>query len=101
MLDSLYPIIITATESHGVDRIAIPHRMGIPFPKGALSNADELSLFDQNKLVMPFQHKVLSHWPDSSVRWLLIDFKLTVNKNSEAFYQLLPGNTTTSISQSI
>ncbi len=97
MSDRIYPITITATETHGIDRWAIPHRMGIPFPKGVLSDANQLRLQKLTQQAIPFQHKALSHWPDNSIRWLLVDFRLSAQKNTDTTYQLLPGKATAAV----
>jgi hypothetical protein len=86
----IYPIKITVTESCGIERRAIPHRVGIPFPQGVLFKADKLALMDQGGNQRPIQHKAISFWPDGSIRWLLMDFTLTVESNSQSVYQLLP-----------
>ncbi len=93
MPENVFPIKITATEILGIDRQAIPHRIGIPFPRGVLNNGSKLQLVDQKtNLPIKFQQKTLAFWPDNSVRWLLIDFKLDLNKGAETSYLLLPHN---------
>ncbi len=53
-----------------------PLTTGLPFPKGALGDAGELSLAAGGQVV-PVQARALDHWSDGSVRWVLLDAQVT------------------------
>ena len=58
----------------GIDRKNEPVTVGIPFPKGVLSEKNgipQLSLEGTDE----FQFRTLARWPDESVSWTLVDFQ--------------------------
>src|ERR1041384_5963026 len=67
----------------GADRKRWPVRFGVPFPKGALSNASSLALIDEKRRV-PFQAQITNRWPDGSVKWAsvlaLVDLRVSKKK---------------------
>jgi len=65
-----------------------PYRIGVPYPKGVLSNLEGLKL-DFNGEAVPFHVTPLAKWFDGSVKWLLLDFQASVNANDNALFQLL------------
>lgn len=85
-------IPLTVTEPVDVQRVADPVSGGIPFPRGALSDAHiaRLALADaQGRRVDSLQRPVaLGHWNDGSVKWLLLDFLADVPANGEARFTL-------------
>ena len=70
------PIIIE--EYAGIDRANEPVTVGIPFPKGLLTDASSLSLIDPEKGPLPLQTQTLADWPDKSLKWVLLDFQTEV-----------------------
>jgi hypothetical protein len=48
--------------------------VGVPFPKGALSQEKCLTLFDPEWSATALQTSPLAHWSDGSIKWLLLDF---------------------------
>lgn len=48
---------------------------GMPFPKGELQDAKRIRLRDSKGDEIPVQTRVLSEWPDGSVRWLFLNFE--------------------------
>ena len=52
--------------------LPFPVSLGVPFPQEATSGNDGYLLRLQN-LTLPVQTRCLSHWPDGSARWLLLD----------------------------
>jgi hypothetical protein len=59
------------------DRTAAwPITTGVPFPRGALSNAEQCRLVDDTGAEQPLQARVAATWEKEgqSVRWLTIDF---------------------------
>lgn len=51
-----------------------PVTAGIPFPKGALPDAQKLSLRDASGAPVRLQSRATDLWPDGSVRWVLLDW---------------------------
>jgi hypothetical protein len=61
----------------GIDRIQEPVTVGIPFPKGILSEKNgvpQLAL----EGVREYQFRTLAKWPDGSMKWVLVDFQTSV-----------------------
>jgi hypothetical protein len=67
------PIIIE--ETAGIGRRNEPVTVGIPFPRGALTSADQLVLRDPAAGPLPLQTQTLATWPDGSLKWVLLDFQ--------------------------
>jgi hypothetical protein len=53
---------------------AEPVTVGLPFPKGSLTNPTCLALLDGEGRAVPIQATPLARWSDESVKWLLVDF---------------------------
>ncbi|MEA3467742.1 MAG: hypothetical protein U9R57_05890, partial [Thermodesulfobacteriota bacterium] len=70
------PIIIK--ESAGIPRIQEPVTVGIPIPKGVLTDPVRLSLIDSDQTDIPLQATPLAHWPDGSIKWILLDFQARI-----------------------
>ncbi len=63
-----------------LDSGSFPIQCGIPFPKGALWNKDNVRLLAADGTEIPCQTVVRSRWghhPESSIRWLGLDFQAT------------------------
>jgi len=69
---------ITVVEPSGVVRSGWPVTSGVPFGIGELISADAVSLRrgEAGGPEVPLQTEILSRWPDSSIRWLLLDFQV-------------------------
>jgi len=67
---------LTVAEPSGVARKGWPVTSGVPFGRGALTDADAAALFDADGREVPLQTEALAAWPDGSVRWLLVDFQV-------------------------
>lgn len=63
------PIVIEAGGGIGGDVGVQPVRFGLPFPIGELHAAPVLEL-SQDLQALPVASRILSFWPDGSVRWL-------------------------------
>ena len=53
------------------DRVAEPVTVSIPFGQGKLPDADHFVIDDDGE-ALPSQQRALAHWPDGSVKWLLV-----------------------------
>lgn len=65
----------------GIDRVGEPVTVGIPFPKGMLSESSgvpQLALRGAEY----YQFRTLARWPDGSVKWALIDFQTNIKSGS-------------------
>ena len=72
-------------ETLGLTRSRWPLSTGVPFPRGKLPDAAHLTLSDGSTPI-PVQTRVLSRWPDGSVRWALLDWQADVKaKQSHRF----------------
>jgi len=67
-----------------------PFTVGVPFPPGALRSAGEACLFDGDAELY-CQRKVLTAWPDGSVRWLLLDFQVDLPAGAGKALRLVYG----------
>ena len=51
-----------------------PVTLGVPLPRGSLRDPAMLRLLDSESNPVPLQTTALSHWPDGSIKWVLLDF---------------------------
>ena len=74
-----YKFTLTAkTELH---RHGEPVTCGVPWPKGILQKESDLRLFDESGNIVTLQTRVLDHWRDGSVRWVLCEWQADFPKN--------------------
>ncbi len=83
---------ITVTEAAGVARVAFPFSRGIPFPAGQHKDLAAHQVFAPGGKAVPTQSRVLSRWPDGTVKWLLVDFQADVSAGGQSHYELGPGS---------
>lgn len=74
--DGHAPLIVQ--ESSGIERTDEPVTLGVPFPKGLLYQASRLRLGDPRSSALPLQVQPLAHWSDGSLKWILLDFQVSV-----------------------
>jgi hypothetical protein len=67
-------------------RLGEPVTCGIPWPRGVLTEVSGLVLSDAEGHSTPLQARPLDHWPDGSIRWLLLDWQARVD--GETHYRL-------------
>lgn len=79
---------ILATEEHGVARINEPVTLGLPLPRGTLTDVSRLSLRGPTNEPVPLQCTGLNRWSDGSVKWALLDFQVNVTGRDTAVYEL-------------
>jgi hypothetical protein len=68
---AVVPILVTSTVPLSSCQ---PVTVGIPLPKGLVTQSDTLFLRDQDGTIAPLQTAPLARWHDGSVKWLLVDF---------------------------
>jgi hypothetical protein len=81
-------ILIHIEEKNGIFRKAQPVTIGVPLPKGLILDSKRLALQDENKNENNCQIDVLAFWPDKSVKWVSLNFKVDIKSNSEVIYYL-------------
>ena len=65
-----------------------PVSSGVPIPPSALASASQCRLLDRAGRPVPAGFHELSHWPDGSVKWLLVSAVTALAKREEATYTL-------------
>jgi len=70
-----------------IDCKDLPFSGGIPFPRGQLKSLEQLELVDNQGSNIPFQSKILSLWPDKSIKWTSVTLQsgLTPNREGRLF----------------
>ena len=71
-------LILTVQEESGIERRAWPVTRGVPLPQGAVAECADLWLEDARGRAVTLQSRPLSHWPDGSIKWVLVDFQADV-----------------------
>lgn len=79
-------------EPSGIQRSNWPVSRGIPFKEGTLKDPSLVVLLDQNNEPLPIQTRILSSWPDGSIKWLWIHFQATLESQAKVEYQLIVDN---------
>lgn len=80
-------VALTVKETTGIRRYRYPVGVRVPFPKAALSSADNARL-TLNGTEVPGQFTSESQWPDGSVQWLAVDLNAEIGPNEEQKYHL-------------
>jgi len=77
-------------EPAGVTRTNASVTSGVPFARGELRSPDavEIVAADAPTQQLPLQTEVLSRWPDGSVKWLLLDFQVTLSPHQESHFRV-------------
>ena len=81
-------------ELAGTDRSEIV-TSGVPLGKGVLRDGTQCRLLAANGAEVPFVGTVLARWPGGTVKWLLLDFRLSVPAGQTADLTLECGVTPT------
>lgn len=66
--------VMRLEEPVGLDRANWPVGLGFPFARGELKDLSSLAVFSPDGKPRPVQAKVLSRWPDGSIRWAHVFF---------------------------
>ncbi|MBM4045144.1 MAG: hypothetical protein FJ279_08520 [Planctomycetes bacterium] len=75
-MDGVIPLPIE--EPDGITRRGFPVTQGVPFPRGILRDVNRVRLLDEDGRESDLQARPLAHWPDGSIKWLLVDFQVDV-----------------------
>jgi hypothetical protein len=67
-----------------------PVSVGIPLPRGRLREPGRVAVRIGARSTLPAQARPLEHWPDGSVRWLLVDFLLPPGSAGTSSAALVP-----------
>ena len=66
-----------------------PVTRGVPLPEGMLRGTDGLSVAHPDGARVPTQFRVIGHWSDGSVKWVLVDFQADADPSGRAVYTLM------------
>lgn len=69
------PLAFSVVERDGIARQAEPIRIGLPLPRGCRTTPPTGLDGDDGRRVA-IQSRALAHWPDGSIKWLLIDARI-------------------------
>lgn len=75
-------IPLTVLETAGVARRAAHVVSGVPLTRGMARSAEELDLRAEDGTPLHCQYTPLNRWPDGSIKWVLLDFRLSLNAGS-------------------
>lgn len=65
---------------------AVPLKTGVPFPIGALSSTDQLRLENLDEATeIPAQFNALAHWPDGSLKSVLVQTQLNLAPTTSSY----------------
>lgn len=67
--------------------------VGVPLPRGAVGNDGRFAFEDADGTLRPAQTRVAGSWPDGSVRWAVVDFRLDLGAERQpgALVAMRPG----------
>lgn len=65
-----------------------PFRVGVPLPQGIVSNTSSLSLRSEAGEIEGCDFEETAHWPDRSVKWVLLEFVLAPGERNVVTYNL-------------
>ena len=75
-------------ENIGIDRINEPVTIGVPVPKGLLRDRSWGTITNHSGANVPIQITPLAHWPDRTVKWILVDSQISMQAGSEERHSL-------------
>lgn len=80
---------IRIDEEFGYARVNEAIRLGVPFPRGLIYDAAEIAMSDSHERKIAHQCRVLANWPDRSIKWMLLDALVCVERNECAQFSLI------------
>jgi hypothetical protein len=81
-------VSINIEEESGISRKSQPVSLGVPVSKGLIFDRKILALQNDLKNVINCQIEVLEFWPDKSVKWIILYFKVDIKSNCKVSYYL-------------
>ncbi|MGH7786109.1 MAG: beta-L-arabinofuranosidase domain-containing protein [Candidatus Binatia bacterium] len=87
------PIAVTVREPDAVARRHWPLTFSVPFARGQLAAATSVQVVDEQGRPLPTQARPLAQWRDGSVRWLLVDTQVDLNRGQERRLRVQAGPT--------
>jgi hypothetical protein len=85
-----FSVPVELLEEAGVARNAAV-RFGFPLPKGHFFEPGFLKVLDPSGKEVPAQFSFLGTWPDSSAKWVLVQFAAPLKANEKAVYRVASG----------
>jgi len=86
---------LTVRNEHPAAVAAWPVTQGVPFPQGALGDAEHLRLVDAQGREVPLAAEATARWPDGTVKWALLDFQADLPAEGATGYVLQYGSAVT------
>ncbi len=87
------PVPLTFSTPEPGRRTREPVTVGLPWPRGAVSDDKRFRLLTPPGEPDTLQTRVLDRWPDGSVRWCLFDFFVTMTVNMMSGYSVTVADT--------
>jgi hypothetical protein len=81
-------LIVSSHPSPGRATTCEPITVGVPMPRGVVTDPDRIGLAGDGQAMIPLQALPTEHWPDGSIRWALLDFQATGVAGSDRHYHL-------------
>lgn len=81
-------LIVSSHPSPGRARVCEPITVGVPLPRGVVTDPRRIGLVGDDQATIPLQALPTERWPDGSIRWALLDFQATGLVTSDRRYQL-------------
>lgn len=75
-------------ETAGLKRYAEPVSWGVPLPKGLIHDVREIVLLDDSRKLMPLAVSPVSRWSDGSLKWVLCDMQVSLDKHEQRQFEL-------------
>ena len=75
---------ITLTNPNAIERVQEPVTLGVPFARGDLFAPLDLQILDSQENNLPSHVSTLARWPDSSIKWALLDFQVDMFSNEHS-----------------
>lgn len=78
-----FSVPVTVRETAGIARRNEPVRVGLPLPRGLVSDGQSLGVYGPDASPLLCQCRALAHWPDGSVKWALLDALVAIGANEQ------------------
>src|SRR5687767_15061447 len=78
------PLLISGSDRRRFAGRREPVTGGVPLPRGMAHDADQWTLVTADGAPLPVQTMPTDHWPDGSIRWLLVDTEASIPAGAAA-----------------